>query len=101
AEHFYAAVLSSEAQDAAKVFKYSKELRSQKIELLPPDVNESMSGFTPLSNAIRYGLSAIKGLGQSIVKAIIDARAAGPFQSLFDFAERIEGSTPNKGVMES
>jgi len=60
-----------------------------------------MSGFTPLSNAIRYGLSAIKGLGQSIVKAIIDARAAGPFQSLFDFAERIEGSTPNKRVMES
>jgi DNA polymerase-3 subunit alpha len=100
-EHFYAAVLSNEAQDAAKVFKYSKELRAQKIALLPPDVNESHSGFTPLSNAIRYGLSAIKGLGHSIVKAIIDARQTGPFRSLFDFAERIEGSTPNKRVMES
>ena len=44
-EHFYAAVLSSEAQDAAKVFKYSKELRAQGIKLLPPDVNESYSGF--------------------------------------------------------
>ncbi len=45
-----------------KVFKYSKELRAQGIELLPPDVNESYSGFTPLSGAIRYGLTAIKGL---------------------------------------
>src|SRR6476661_8760162 len=63
-EHFYAAVLSNEAQDAAKVFKYSKELRSQGIALLPPDVNESYSGFTPLAGAIRYGLTAIKGIGQ-------------------------------------
>jgi DNA polymerase-3 subunit alpha len=100
-EHFYAAVLSSEAQDAAKVFKYSKELRAQKIALLPPDVNESFSGFTPLSGAIRYGLTAIKGLGHSIVKAICEARESGPFRSFFDFAERIESSTLNKRVFES
>ncbi|HXQ69862.1 MAG TPA: DNA polymerase III subunit alpha [Pyrinomonadaceae bacterium] len=97
-EHFYAAVLSSEAQDAAKVFKYSKELRAQKIALLPPDVNESNSGFTPLSGAIRYGLTAIKGLGQAIVKAICEARDSGPFRSFFDFAERVES---NKRVFES
>src|SRR3989440_3594506 len=72
-EHFYAAVLSSESQDAAKVFKYSKELRTQGIQLLPPDVNESNAGFTPLTGAVRYGLAAIKGLGESTVKAIIDA----------------------------
>jgi len=100
-EHFYAAVLSSEAQDAAKVFKYSKELRAQKIALLPPDVNESNSGFTPLSGAIRYGLTAIKGLGQSIVKAICEARESGPFRSFFDFAERVESTTLNKRVFES
>jgi len=100
-EHFYAAVLSSEAQDAAKVFKYSKELRAQKIALLPPDVNESNSGFTPLSGAIRYGLTAIKGLGHSIVKAICEARDGGPFRSFFDFAERVESSTLNKRVFES
>ena len=100
-EHFYAAVLSNEAQDAAKVFKYSKELRAQKIALLPPDVNESISGFTPLSGAIRYGLTAIKGLGQSIVKAICEARESGPFRSFFDFAERVESSTLNKRVFES
>ncbi|HEU0251607.1 MAG TPA: DNA polymerase III subunit alpha, partial [Pyrinomonadaceae bacterium] len=100
-EHFYAAVLSSEAQDAAKVFKYSKELRAQKIALLPPDVNESNSGFTPLSGAIRYGLTAIKGLGQSAVKAITEARESGPFRSFFDFAERVESGTLNKRVFES
>jgi len=100
-EHFYAAVLSSEAQDAAKVFKYSKELRAQKIALLPPDVNESNSGFTPLSSAIRYGLTAIKGLGHSTVKGISEARESGPFRSFFDFAERVESSTLNKRVFES
>jgi DNA polymerase III subunit alpha len=100
-EHFYAAVLSSEAQDAAKVFKYSKELRAQKIQLLPPDVNESNSGFTPLSGAIRYGLTAIKGLGQSAVKAICEARESGPFKSFFDFSERVDTSTLNKRVFES
>jgi DNA polymerase-3 subunit alpha len=100
-EHFYAAVLSSEAQDVAKVFKYSKELRTQKIALLPPDVNESYAGFTPLSGAIRYGLTAIKGLGQSTVKAISEARESGPFRSFFDFAERVEPSTLNKRVFES
>ncbi len=100
-EHFYAAVLSNEAQDAAKVFKYSKELRAQKIELLPPDVSESNSGFTPLSGAIRYGLTAIKGLGQSTANAIAEARQDGPFRSFFDFAERVETSTLNKRVFES
>lgn len=80
-EHFYAAVLSSEAQDAAKVFKYSKELRAQGIQLLSPDANESYSGFTPLAGAIRFGLAAIKGLGQSTIKAIIEARKTGPFKS--------------------
>ena len=100
-EHFYAAVLSSEAQDAAKVFKYSKELKVQGIQLLPPDVNESNSGFTPLSQAIRYGLAAIKGLGQSTVNAIINARETGPFKSFFDFAERIEAGALNKRSLES
>ena len=100
-EHFYAAVLSSEAQDAAKVFKYSKELRVQGIKLLPPDVNESYSGFTPLSGAIRYGLAAIKGLGQSTVNAIIAARKAVHFKSFFDFAERIEAGALNKRSFES
>src|SRR3989454_1191798 len=100
-EHFYAAVLSSEAQDVAKVFKYSKELRSQGIQLLPPDVNESNAGFTPLAGGVRYGLAAIKGLGESTVKTIIDARKMGPFKSLFDFAERLDQGTIGKRALES
>ncbi|HWN11892.1 MAG TPA: DNA polymerase III subunit alpha [Pyrinomonadaceae bacterium] len=99
-EHFYAAVLTSEAQDAAKVFKYSKELRTQGIKLLPPDVNESFLGFTPTSGAIRYGLAAIKGLGHSAVNSIIEARKAGPFKSFFDFAERLGHGTLNKRTLE-
>src|ERR671938_1738977 len=73
-EHFYAAVLSHEIQDATKVFKYANELRGQGIRLLPPDINESIAGFTPLTGAIRYGLAAIKGIGQSSVNAILEAR---------------------------
>ncbi len=100
-EHFYAAVLSNEIQDTAKVFKYSNELRGQGIRLLPPDVNESMAGFTPLKGAIRYGLAAIKGIGQSSVNAIIEARADGKFRSFFNFIERVGQGSLNKRVLES
>jgi DNA polymerase III subunit alpha len=100
-EHFYAAVLSNEIQDTAKVFKYSTELRGQGIHLLPPDVNESGAGFTPLEGGIRFGLAAIKGVGQASVNAIIEARADRPFTSFFDFAERVGQGAINKRVMES
>ncbi len=99
-EHFYAAVLSNEIEDTAKVFRYTKEMRGQGIELLPPDVNESDVGFTPLKGAIRYGLAAIKGIGFASVSAIIKARRNGPFQSLVDFAERVEEGGINKRVLE-
>src|SRR6266571_1543383 len=99
-EHFYAAVLSNEIEDTAKVFKYTKEMRSKGIRLLPPDVNESEAGFTPLKGAIRYGLAAIKGIGLTSVKAITKAREGGRFRSLFDFAERVEEGAINKRVLE-
>src|ERR1051325_8624009 len=99
-EHFYAAVLSNEIDDTAKVFRYTKEMRGQGIALLPPDVNESEVGFTPLKGAIRYGLDAIKGIGFASVNAIIKARANGPFQSMVDFAERVEEGGINKRVLE-
>ena len=99
-EHFYAAVLSNEIEDTAKVFKYTKEMRSKGIRLLPPDVNESEAGFTPLKGAIRYGLAAIKGIGLTSVKAITKAREGGRFRSSFDFAERVEEGAINKRVLE-
>jgi DNA polymerase-3 subunit alpha len=99
-EHFYAAVLSNEIEDTAKVFKYSREMQASGIKLLPPDVNESDAGFTPSPGAIRYGLSAIKGIGASSVKAIINARETGRFRSLFDFVERVQEAAINRRVME-
>jgi len=99
-EHFYAAVLSNEVDDTAKVFRYTKEMRGQGIALLPPDVNESDVGFTALKGAIRYGLVAIKGIGLASVNGIIKARQQGPFKSLFDFTERLEEGSINKRVLE-
>ncbi|MFS8085857.1 MAG: DNA polymerase III subunit alpha, partial [Acidobacteriota bacterium] len=99
-EHFYAAVLSNEIDDTGKVFRYTKEMRGQGIALLPPDVNDSDVGFTPLKGAIRYGLAAIKGIGFASVNAIMKARSAGPFRSIFDFAERVEEGAINKRVLE-
>jgi DNA polymerase-3 subunit alpha len=99
--YFYASVLSHEAQDAAKVYKYSTELRSMGLKLLPPDINESDDGFTPLDDAVRYGLSAIKGIGSASVQSIIDARNKGKFKSLFDFISRVDQSSINKRGLES
>ncbi len=100
-EHFYAAVMTNVTEDTAKIFKYASELRSQGIRMLPPDVNQSGPGFTPVEGAVRYGLCAIKGLGQSAVGAVIDARKAKPFRSIFDFAERVGEKGAGKRVMES
>ncbi|HEX8922701.1 MAG TPA: DNA polymerase III subunit alpha, partial [Pyrinomonadaceae bacterium] len=100
-EHFYAAVLSNELEDTTKVFKYSNELKTQNIKLLPPDVNESGAGFTPSVGSIRFGLEAIKGVGHASVETILKARENGPFRSIFDFAERVGAKALNKRVLES
>ena len=99
--YFYAAVLSHEADDSAKVYKYSSELRSMGLQLLPPDVNESDEGFTPSDDAVRFGLSAIKGIGSTTVRAIVDARNAGPYTSLFDFVSRIDQGAIGRRGLES
>lgn len=98
---FYAAVLSHEADDSAKVYKYSTELRSMGLKLLPPDVNESDEGFTPSPNSVRFGLGAIKGMGSASAKAIIDARTKGRFTSLFDFVSRVDQGAINRRSLES
>ena len=99
--YFYAAVLSHEAQDSAKVYKYSNEFRSVGLKLLPPDINESDLGFTPHEEGVRYGLTAIKGIGESCVSAIISARADGKFKSPFDFVSRVAVGSLNRRAMES
>lgn len=99
--YFYASVLSSEADDTAKIYKYSSELKSLGLQFLPPDINESDADFTPLDNAVRFGLGAIKGLGTASVQAIIEARKDGRFNSLYDFAARVSQGAVTKRSLES
>ena len=100
--HFWAAVLSNELNNTAKVVKYINEARAQGIEILPPDVNASLDNFTARGNSIRFGLAAIKGIGQSAVSSIIEARdAGGAFRSIYDFTERVDARAINKRVIES
>ncbi|HTG17247.1 MAG TPA: DNA polymerase III subunit alpha [Blastocatellia bacterium] len=99
--HFWSAVLSNELNNTAKVVRYINEARLQGIAILPPDVNASLDTFTPSANSIRFGLAAIKGIGQSAVSCIVDARnSGGLFSSIFDFTERVDSRAVNKRVLE-
>src|SRR5499427_126614 len=99
---FMAALLTSEAGNTDKVVKYINEARGMSISILPPDVNESDLYFTPVGEAIRFGLAAIKNVGENTAKAIRESRVAqGEFKSLYDFCERIESRFLNKRVFES
>src|SRR6267142_1960474 len=99
---FMAALLTSEAGNAEKVVKYINEARGMSISILPPDVNESDLYFTPVAESIRFGLAAIKNVGENTAKAIRESRMSqGEFKSLYDFCERIESRFLNKRVFES
>jgi DNA polymerase III subunit alpha len=82
--------------------KYINEARGMSIPILPPDVNESDLFFTPVGDSIRFGLAAIKNVGENTAKAIRESRlSAGEFKSLYEFCERIESKFLNKRVFES
>jgi DNA polymerase-3 subunit alpha len=99
---FMAALLTSEAGNTEKVVKYINEARGMSILILPPDVNESDLYFTPVGESIRFGLAAIKNVGENTAKAIRETRMnQGEFKSLYDFCERIESRFLNKRVFES
>jgi len=99
---FMAALMSNEINNTDKVVASITECRKTGIEVLAPDVNESMSGFTPVEGKIRFGLSAIKNVGESTVRAIIDTREEeGSFQTIFDFCERVESRKLNRRTFES
>ncbi len=99
---FMAALLTSEAGNTDKTVKYINEARGMSIAILPPDVNESDLYFTPVTEAIRFGLAAIKNVGENTAKAIRESRLQqGEFQSLYEFCERIESRFLNKRVFES
>jgi DNA polymerase-3 subunit alpha len=99
---FMAALLTSETGSAEKVVKYINEARGMGISILPPDIDESDLYFTPVGESIRFGLAAIKNVGENTARAIREARfAGGPFRRLYGFCERIESRFLNKRVFES
>ena len=99
---FMAAMLTSETGNTEKVVKYINEARSMGITVLPPDVNSSDVDFTPVGDQIRFGLRAIKNVGENTVKGILVARdTLGRFTSFFEFAESVETRQLNKRVFES
>ncbi len=99
---FMAALLTSEMHAIEGVVKYINECRNHDIEVLPPDINSSGKTFTVADGKIRFGLAAIKNVGTAAIDAIIAEREkGGPFESLFDFCQRVDLHKVNKRVLES
>jgi DNA polymerase-3 subunit alpha len=99
---FVSAVLTSETGDTDKVVKYISEARGMGITVLPPDVNSSGVDFTAVGERIRFGLRAIKNVGENTVKGILEARSrVGRFENLFQFCAEVESRLLNRRVLES
>lgn len=107
---FMAALLTADSSNEDRIVVEVNECESMGIEVLPPSVNESLANFTVVGKStVRFGLKAIKGLGDHSIAAIIAARdapstpgaAVGKFQSLEDFARRVPAATFNKKMLES
>ena len=98
-----AANLSAVMDDTDKVHQLYEDAVDNGLEVLPPDINASEYRFVPVSDkAIRYGLGAIKGTGESAISAILEARAqGGPFHDLFDFCQRVDKRIVNRRVVEA
>ncbi|MBE7706008.1 MAG: DNA polymerase III subunit alpha [Cyanobacteria bacterium SIG30] len=99
---FMCANLTSQANDQDKTQSYILQCQSLGIEVLPPDINKSGSGFAPDGDNIRFGLNSIKGVGQAVISEIIDEREKnGPFESFVDFCSRVDAKCLNKKCLES
>ena len=109
---FMAAMLTFEMDSTDKLGEYIDDCRRQSIDIRPPDVNTSGIDFTVVranvdtdadaKQAIRFGLAAVKGVGQKAVREILRARKEGePFKHLFDFCERVDLQTVNRGAIEA
>ena len=98
---FIASLLTSEMHSTDGVVKYISECRSHDIEILPPDINESDKKFVVTGSKIRFGLVAVKNVGESAIEAIVEARSQNKFSSLFEFCEYVDLRRVNKRVVES
>ncbi len=98
---YMAALISSVMDTKDKVPFFVNQAEAMGIEILPPDVNESDHEFMVVDGDIRFGLDAVKGVGYAAVEAIKAVRHDGPFSSLWDFCERVDGRTVNKKAIEA
>ncbi|NCP30848.1 MAG: DNA polymerase III subunit alpha, partial [Armatimonadetes bacterium] len=99
---FMSALLTSEVNDTDKMLFYINACREAGIKVLPPDINESSVYFTAVGKSeIRFGLAAVKNVGEAAVESIIEARGSDPFTSLDDFLKKVDSRKVNKRVVES
>ena len=99
---YMAALLTSVRDDKDKSALYLNECRRMGIKVLPPDVNESQSDYTPLGNDIRFGLTAIRNVGENVVASIVANRLTnGRYESFGDFLAKVDANVCNKKTIES
>ncbi|GAA3521156.1 DNA polymerase III subunit alpha [Nocardioides daeguensis] len=99
---YMAALLTSVKDDKDKMAIYLNECRRMKIQVLPPDVNESAHDFTAVGRDIRFGLTAIRNVGSNVVDGIVEARAEkGRFVDFNDFLSKVPVAVCNKRVIDS
>ena len=99
---FMAALLTSVIDFPAKVAGYILACREMHIRLLPPDINEGVAGFSVSGGAIRYSLTAIKGVGEPLIQAVVREREQnGKYRDLQDFIDRTSGLSLNRRVVEN
>jgi len=100
---FMVAIMNSDQDDIERIAFLVNECSAMKIEVLPPDINESLTGFTVVKDGlIRFGLAAIKNVGKNLVEAVVQERKTnGPFVSIADFIERVRDKNLNKKSFES
>ena len=95
---FMAALLTSEKDNRDKIISHIGSCREMGINVLPPDINESLSDFSVVGEHIRFGLAAVKNVGVGAIESIIAVRETdGRFRSIVDFCERVDPRKSTKG----
>ena len=99
---FFAAMMTSVLDRTPKIAEYIGVVRDMGIRVLPPDVNVGYGPFVVENGAIRFGMYAVKSVGEGVIDAIVDERQLnGPYRSLSDFVERVHGRDINKRAIEN
>ncbi len=99
---YFAALMTSVKDKTDKLVEYIDEAKKLGVDVLPPDVNESLVDFAVVGSQIRFGLAAIKGVGEGAVRALLEARASGGrFTDVFDLVARVEPGAANRKVYEA